>query len=136
MILQYWDLIVTVLAPVLGLGGAWLWRGKRAASKAEVERWARVASDFVLSLIARGVIPAAEGEVMEAWLERFKLLLELVGLKVSDRQMKAAKAVALERIGEVMLERESGKLGAEAERMMKAIEEVMRRAAVDRRSPV
>lgn len=135
MLAQYWDLIVTVMGPLLGLGGAWLWRGKRQATKVEIERWARVAADFVLSLMARGIIPVEESAVVAAWMERFRLLLELVGLSVGEKQLKMAKAVALERIGEVMLEREASKLGSEAEKMVKAIEEVMRRAAVDRRSP-
>lgn len=128
-VLQYWDTIIAVAGPLLGLLGGWLWKGKREATKAEIERWSRVATDFVLSLIARGVIPAEEAVVMDAWVKRFQYLLSLIGLQVSTGQLAKARAVALERIGEVLLVQAQQKLGAEAEKLLRDIHGMMNRRA-------
>lgn len=106
---QHPDLVITAVSTLLGLFGAQRWRAAvRAATAAEVDRWANAAAAAVVVMIRAGVFRRDEDAAAE-WLQRFRILAAAAGVQLTDADERRASAVAHEAIAaagqeQIMLE--------------------------------
>lgn len=118
------DAVVTGVSTVLGWLGVSAWRKKRAATAAEVDRWAAVAVAVIVVAIKNGVFNDNEAAV-NAYLERFRKLAKAAGVEIKPEHEARALLIAQEKIAQaigVVAEIEAGRLGAAAEALLANLE--------------
>lgn len=119
------DAVVTGVTTLLGWLGIDRWRkGRRAATTAEVDRWAATAVGVITVAIKHGVFKDDEAAVT-AFLARFKKLAAAAGVDIKPEHEARALLIAQEKIAQaigVVAEIEAGRLGAAAEALLANLE--------------
>jgi len=114
------DAVVTGVTTILGWLGVSAWRKKRAATAAEVDRWAATAVGVVTVAIKHGVFKDDEAAVT-AFLARFKKLATAAGVDIKPEHEARALLIAQEKIAEVIAQVTE----IEAARLMTASEQLL-----------
>lgn len=115
------DAVVTGVTTLLGWLGIDRWRkGRRAATTAEVDRWAATAVGVITVAIKHGVFKDDEAAVT-AFLARFKKLAAAAGVDIKPEHEARALLIAQEKIAEVIAQVTE----VEAARLMTASEQLL-----------
>lgn len=117
-----------VLVPLITIIGGWFgfdtWRKRRAATAAEVDRWASTAAGIVLMGVKLGAFKSDEDVVIDI-LDRFKKIAAAAGVEISTKHEARALTIAQEAVaaaGAAALGAELARLKGAADAMIKNME--------------